>query len=844
MNDNLSKALSIFIEAMRPFVVGFLMEHFKNEPWEGVFFARLKPDKQNTWNKAIQSLSADSDRKQLVDYNNLSNFAIAFKQELTDEFGNSKEANKFISYLQEIQDVRNKCNHYQQLDEDEIDRAFGTMKLVAKLLQMPDLVTEIDTIRNRGSIPTIQPDAPTIKEITSTVSFSEDSPLPAWYTNVYPHYDIRNGSLDESVFAANLGEVAMGIGQEVYSNPTMFFEKTYITAGLRDIANRVVRALNGEETDNRVISLQTGFGGGKTHTLISLYHITKTGKSLLSSAYTQHILESKVTPQFENAQVAVFTNNTTDVSQGRTTDDGITIYTLWGELAYQLGGLEGYNLIQKNDIERISPAANLFRPILEKSAPVLILIDELADYCNKASAVMIGKGSLSDQTIGFMQTLTEVVSSVPRCVLIATLPASATEVASSAIGQQILTALESRIVRVGTSIKPVEDEEIFEVVRRRLFDNIGNPEVIELVLNRYKNTYHNRRSDLPTQADRMEYINKMRKSYPFHPELIDMFRLKWGQDSRFQRTRGVLRLLASIVKDLWTRRGSLTGSQALIHTSDVNLSNLPTLTGTITSLMGSQWETVIHADVIGTSSNAYKIDNEDPNNNIGKYNLTQGIATTILMASLGNLQNKGLTIEELKLCTLKPSAFNHSEVNSALSKLEQVAHYLYSTNVGSRSYWFQSKPNINILVNQAKAEIKHTDISGEIINRLNAQTRNVPGLKVLINPTDDIPEQKSLTLVILGPEYATQPGNMNPKTQKQIEQIAQNKGNSSRIYRNTIFYLVCSETGLGMLHGKLLEYLACTKIQAEYSGQIEPEQKKDKRMLYLFPLITLCANTL
>lgn len=826
MNDNLSKALSIFIEAMRPFVVGFLMEHFKNEPWEGVLFARLKPDKQNTWNKAVQSLSADSDRKQLVDYNNLSSFAIAFKQELTDELGNSKDANKLISYLQEIQDVRNKCNHYQQLDEDEIDRAFGTMKLVAKLLQMPDLVTEIDTIKNRGN-KTIQVDTPAITEIESTVSFSEDSPLPAWYTNVYPHYDIRNGSLDESVFAANLSEVAMGIGQEVYSNPTMFFEKTYITAGLRNIANRVVRALNGEETDNRVISLQTGFGGGKTHTLISLYHITKTGKSLLSSAYTQDILDSKVSPQFENAHVAVFTNNTTDVSQGRTTDDGITLHTLWGELAYQLGGVKGYNLIKKNDVERISPAANLFRPILEKAVPALILIDELADYCNKASAVMIGKGSLSDQTIGFMQTLTELVSSVPRCVLIATLPASATEVASSAIGQQILTALENRIVRVGTSIKPVEDEEIFEVVRRRLFDNIGNPQVIELVLNRYKNTYHNRRSDLPNQADRMDYINKMRKSYPFHPELIDMFRLKWGQDSRFQRTRGVLRLLASIVKDLWTRRGSLTGTQALIHTSDVNLNNLPTLTGTITSLMGSQWETVLHADVIGTSSNAYKIDNEDPNNNISKYNLTQGIATTILMASLGNLQNKGLTIEELKLCVLKPSAFNHSEVNSALTKLEQVAHYLYSTNVGSRSYWFQSKPNINILINQAKAEISKVDISGEIINRLNTQTRNVSGLKVLINPTNDIPEQKSLTLVILGPEYATQSGKMNPKTQKQIEQIAQNKGNSSRIYRNTIFYLTCSEIGLGMLHSKLLEYLACTKIQTEYSGQIEPEQKKD-----------------
>lgn len=118
--------------------------------------------------------------------------------------GNSKEANKLISYLQEIQEVRNKCNHYQPLDEDKIDRAFGTMKLVAKLLQMPDLVTEIDTIKNRENEPTIQIETLVTTEASSTVSFSEDSLLPAWYTNVYPHYDIRNGSLDESVLQQTL----------------------------------------------------------------------------------------------------------------------------------------------------------------------------------------------------------------------------------------------------------------------------------------------------------------------------------------------------------------------------------------------------------------------------------------------------------------------------------------------------------------------------------------------------------------------------------------------------------------------------------------------------------------
>lgn len=834
MNDKLFKALSIFIDAMRLYVVSFLEEQFKGEPWEGMYFSRLNPDKQSTWNKMVKSLPKDSNQIVLIDYNNLSGFAMAFKQELIAALGNPKDANKLINYFQELQETRNKCNHYQSLDEDETDRAFSNMRFTAKLLEMPELLAEIDNIKNREQqAPPIQPQpvAVPVESIPSTSGYTtEESPLPAWFTNVMPHYDIRFGSLDESVFAANLSEVAMGTGQEVYLVPATFFEKTYITAGLRDIANRVIRALNGEATDNRVISLQTGFGGGKTHTLISLYHIAKAGKSLMDSTHTSAILDEKVRPEFDKAKVAVFTNNTTDVSQGRETDEGFIIHTLWGEIAYQLGGVEGYNRIRQNDIDRTAPTATLFRPVISNAVPCLILIDELADYCNKALGVKVGDGTLSNQTISFMQTLTEVVSSQPRCLLIATLPASATEISASDEGQRVLTALENRIVRVGTSIKPVDDEEIFEVVRRRLFEDIGNSQIIEQVLTRYKNTYHNRRSDLPTHADRMDYIGKMRKSYPFHPELIDMFRLKWGQDSRFQRTRGVLRLLASIVKDLWSRRGSLTGTQALIHTSDVNLTNLPTLTATITSLMGSQWETVIQADISGTSSNAYKIDNDDLAGNIGKYNLTQGIATTLLMASVGNLQNKGLTIEELKLCMLKPNAFNHSEVNNALTKLEQVAHYLYSTSVGSRSYWFQSKPNINILINQAKSDVKREDIFGEIIYRLNAQTRSIHSrLKVLINPTGDIPDQRSLTLVILGPEYATQPTTINHKTQQYVEKTALYKGNSSRVYRNTIFYLACSEAGLSLLYSKLLEYLACKKIQEEYSGQIEPEQKSDLR---------------
>lgn len=827
MNDKIHKALSIFIDAMRPFVVSFLQQHFPNEPWEGLFFERLKPARQTTWNQAMRTRTENQSCMYFIDYNNLPDFAIGFKRELGFEFDNPDKANKFISYLQELKDIRNKCNHYQALDNEEIEGAYLYVKQAAKLIKMDELVAEIDNIKGQSQT-IVQPTvAISQTTINTQVKVREDAPIPAWFTNVYPHYDIRNGSLDESVFAANLSEVALGIGQEVYSNPTMFFEKTYITSGLRDIANRVVRALNGEESENRVVSLQTGFGGGKTHTLISLFHIAKAGRSLLHSAYTANLLQEKVTPQFENAKVAVFTNNTTDVVQGRTTNEGVTIYTLWGELAYQLGGIEGYNKVRANDESRTAPTSSIFKPILEQNTPSLILIDELADYCNKANGVIVGDGTLYTQTVSFLQTLTESVAAVPKCVLIATLPASATEVASSDIGQQILSSLENRIVRVGTGVKPVDDEEIFEVVRRRLFENVGNPEVIEKVLEKYKNTYHNRRSDLPTDADRMEYINKMRKAYPFHPELIDMFRLKWGNDSRFQRTRGVLRLLASIIKDLWNRRGSLSGSQALIHTSDVNLANLPTLTGTITSLMGSQWESVMHADIIGTSSNAYKIDNEDPQSNTFKYSLAQGIATTLLMSSIGGSQSKGLSIEQLKLCMLRPSAFQHSEINNALNKLEQKAYYLYATNVGTKNYWFQAKPNINILINNAKSEINANDIKAEILKRLNSQINGNSQLRVLINPSGDVPEQKSLTLVILSPDYATQANNISKKVQNFVEQIATKKGTSQRIFRNTIFYLTCSESQLGLLQSKLTEYLACERVQHEYSGQLDADQKRD-----------------
>ncbi len=827
-NDNIFTALGTFLEAMRPFLVNVISKHHPGEPWEGVFFGSLTAEKQSMWNQAIHK---GTEPMLCIDYHNLSFLATRFRDELAAEIGGKDNTYIFDNCMRELKEARNKCQHFTPLSEDEKDRAFSNMITLANMVRMPDLKEEINRLRHKHTYTPVAVAPVAVTTVTTepakAVIADDNSPLTPWWRNCMPHYDIRSGALDESVFAANLNEVAMGAGPEVYNNPTTFFQKTYVTAGLRDITKRVVKALNGEETENRVISLQTGFGGGKTHTLISIYHIVKGGANLLNSAVCRGLLPADIQPTFNNAKVAVFTNNTCDLVQGRTTDDGITIHTLWGEIAYQLGGKEAYDTIRQNDEMMIAPTTSLMKPILEKAGTSLILVDELAAYCASAADRKTSGSNLFVQTNTFIQNLTEVVSQVPRSVLIATLPASKSEVANSEVGQQVLDSLQDRIVRVGANVKPVDDEEVFEVVRRRLFEQIFDVDIIDQVAMRYKRMYHNRRNDLPDYADKMEYANLIKKSYPFHPELINMFREGWGSDSKFQRTRGVLRLLASIVQDLWRRRENLTGTQALIHTSDVALGNLASLTGTITNLMGSQWETVMTADVYGSSSNARKIDEQDPGSNIGQYSLTQGVATTLLMASIGAKANKGLDIKKLKLCVLRPDAFNHNDVDGVLNRLEGSAHYMHTSKVGTATYWFESKANVNILLSQAKADVKIDEINNEIQSRLRSSVGFVNGIHVLVCPSGDVPEQKQLSLVIMNPQYAMPVGTIPRTLEHAIKEIALKKGNSDRIYRNTILYLLASEAGRSALNDKLEDYLACDRILQEKGGSLEKDQKQD-----------------
>jgi predicted AAA+ superfamily ATPase len=817
--DNLHKALGLFIEAFRYYTISVLSKEF-GDKWAASFVEALTYDQKEKWNMGLRNGSA---AENLIDYHHLKSFAIKYKHLLKADF--DKHISGLPSWLSEIADVRHKVAHFQDIDTDDATKAWIHIRKIASILKMTDLEADLKNLEGSNT------EVSKAEKKKTGVSVAQSGIAPAWFQVVQPHSDIRQGHLDESVFAANLAEVALGNGREIYNNPVLFFEKTYFTAGLKSIAKTVINGLNGSEiAENRVISLQTGFGGGKTHTLISLYHICKWGKKAVNAAVAEDLLKYTGNPQFENAHIAVFTNTTNDPVQGRKVE-GITIRTLWGELAYQLGGLAAYDIIRSNDEKQVAPKG-LFKKVLEHCKPALILIDELADYCVSASAVRVGSSNLSEQTVSFMQELTEAVASTNNCVCIVTLPASIQEVGNTSEAHAILSSLQKRVSRVGADTQPVADEEIYEVIRRRLFENIGDPEIIEAVASKYLAYYQSLKSALPDNATKSDYKQKIIKAYPFHPELIDVFRIRWASNHDFQRTRGVLRLLASIVSDLWQRQQNLRGSNLLIHSGQVNFAQLDALSGQLKKLNGNGYDAVISADVAGSSSNAFKIDGYKKE--YGDVYLTQSISSVILMNSFGtDGANKGVSVADIKLNTLMPDGFNHNNVNGALDELESSAYYLYYAQTGSnggKRYWFHTKPNINILVNQAKSDIKAEDIEAEIVKRAKEKTnKNVLLFNVLVDPLPEIPEQMKPTLVLLHPRYTANVNQVSNDTKSLIEKIATKKGSTERIYRNTILFLACSEIGVNKLQGDLRDYLACQKIRTEYNSQLEREQAEDIR---------------
>jgi hypothetical protein len=481
-----------------------------------------------------------------------------------------------------------------------------------------------------------------------------------------------------------------------------------------------------------------------------------------------------------------------------------------------------------HDEKQTSPKG-LFTSIFHKVGPCLILIDELADYCCAASGVTVGTGSLADQTITFVQELLDAVKETPGVVCVITLPASPLEVANSQLGQAVLSSLEKRVGRMAADLKPVGDDEIYEVVRKRLFDSVGSKEDREQVVSEYFSMYKNHKEEIPSDVTKEEYKQKMLRSYPFHPQLIDIFYTRWGSHPDFQRTRGILRLLATSIADLWSRKNTTTQTQPLIQPAHLRF-DIDPLIGQITKIWGVNYQAVAASDIVGQTSNAVKIDNERAGD-YAKESLVQGVAASIFLGSFGgNLENAGLNAGEIKVAVNRPGV-NWNYTDGAINALDERAFYLHSTSVQTigKRYWFTAKPTFNKLVVQYRQSIDQPSLQREIVELLRKSTGGGSGaFRVIVDPPSEFPEQKSLTLVVLPPTniWTEQTRQL---FETKVREYSKRCGSKERIFRNTLLFLVPLDKGFSKLENDVRDLLAYRKIQDDYGQQLDQKETEDLR---------------
>jgi hypothetical protein len=351
-----------------------------------------------------------------------------------------------------------------------------------------------------------------------------------WREIARPHRDVLEGTFKQSEFAADISQVAAGVAPPEYQDAKMFFARTFITEGMRLLLISVARRLAGQGGDP-VIQLQTAFGGGKTHTMLAVLHLAAHRVSTDRLEGVPPVLDEAGISQLPRARVAVLDGIKLSPSQPLE-HEGVTVNTLWGELAWQLLGRAGYEQVAAADRDGTSPGKEVLIELLREAAPCVVLIDELVAFIRQLEMGRRYKAGTFDSNISFIQALTEAMKCVPNAILLAALPESDLE-AGGATGQRALNALEKYFARVESVWKPVATEEAFEIVRRRLFDTLGERAEMDAVCKAFADFYREHGDSLPSETQSGHYAERLRQSYPIHPEIFDRLYEDWSTLEKF-----------------------------------------------------------------------------------------------------------------------------------------------------------------------------------------------------------------------------------------------------------------------------------------------------------------------
>lgn len=731
------------------------------------------------------------------------------------------------SWVSEIRDARNAWAHFNGVDftTKETARALDTMALLLGEID-PDAQEEIQKLyrtiaygSEQGSMASTSNgvDAGAGKKSLGVMKTTPVAGLPCWRDVIEPHPDVAQGRYKNAEFAADLAQVARGEGAYEYRDPVEFFSRTYVTEGMKGLLVQALRRVTGKDGEP-VIQLKTAFGGGKTHSMLALYHLLRGRAPAKKISNLQAVLDGAEIDKLPVCRVAVLVGTALDPTKARNYDNlrGSKVYTLWGEMAYQLaieaGNPRLFDIIKEADKRGVSPGSETLKNLFDACGPCVVLIDELVAYAKKLWKVDGLPAGSFDNLITFIQEITEAARASKDSLVVASIPESEIEIGEEGSGgQQALAAIEHTFGRMEAIWKPVAANEGFEIVRRRLFLNCKDEAARDSVCMEFSRMYQENAADFPSETKEVDYYQRMRSCYPIHPEIFDRLYEDWATIERFQKTRGVLRLMAAVVHNLWMNQdGGL-----LIMPGSISL-DVSNIRDELTRHVGDNWNAIVDHEVDGKSSIPYLKDQEI--SRFGKLMAARRVARTVMLGSAPSTRSdsiRGLETSRIRLGAVQPGE-NIATFNDALNTLQSSLTYLYS-NPSNDRFWFDTRPTLRKTVEDRASQRSNEEVEMEIERRLKGIRKERPFSRLHICPETsmDVSDEQDVGLVILKYRQTYKSNAPSDLAIQAAESILNTRGTSPRIYRNMLAFLAPDQNMMSALREEVKRFLAWKSIRED-----------------------------
>ncbi len=627
--------------------------------------------------------------------------------------------------------------------------------------------------------------------------------LKPWRSVITPHKDIFEGNFQEAEFAADLTKVAKGTAELEYLDPVQFFERTFITEGMGLLLKSVVKRVLGSGGDP-VVQLKTAFGGGKTHAMLAVYHLVRGEQPTKDLAGIPIILDEIGALQLPKCNIAVLDGTALGPSQPRTYD-GTVVNTLWGEMAWQLGGQEAYSMLSQSDKDGSSPGKEILADLFKRYAPCVVLIDEAVAYTRQFHEGKSYPGGTFESNMSFIQALTEAAAQPNPVVILASLPESEMELGGER-GKLALKHIENVFGRIEAVWKPVSTEEGFEIVRRRLFGPVGNPDDRDSVCNAFFDLYAQHSDQYPSETSEHSYLKRLKDAYPIHPEVFDRLYGDWATLEKFHRTRGVLRLMAKVIHRLW-----IDGNQDLmimpgtlpIYDTDV--------CNELLRYLPQGWEPVVEKEIDGPGASPTRLDEKVPV--LGGVQAARRAARTVFLGSapsVAAMRVRGVRKDRIHVGCVQPEQ-QSGHYDDALRRLSDQLHHLYSER---GLYWYDTRPNLR---REMEARASRFQIQEHLIPEIGARLRKLVKGKPfrgvhVFTPHTDIPDDTEIRLVILSPLECHRRKKADSGAASAAKGIQHQRGGQPRLNQNRLIYLAANEDSISHMWHEARRYLAWKSI--------------------------------